>query len=697
MADLWDEDAPAEPTLRVNKDYAHRFEDRKRKQELDRLRQQYGDAPLEDDSDDSEAGVEEDDDGEQLTREVDVQIFRTIDAIRTRDPSIRDPSKHFFDELPEKKAAVAKPAAEKKATVAKYMLSGAHSDSDEDDEAVAGKKQAATGGAAAQDDDDDEAVPYVEEQRRLKKAFLSAFDGKEEGDGDNLLATRVRTADEKVSEEEEYAGWLRKQLANDKSKPVDERVTLRRYLDDPDAKLTQDERFLREYVTKQLWRAPDEGAGESDDERDPRGGRPSALVDGPRPPPGPGGRAAPARQLAAHGNEGEEGDDEAFDDREADFERKMNFRFEEKGADRVAANPRRVADSVRRDPKKELRKGAEEARAVRKAEQLEEKKHELQRLKALKRDEILSRLEKIKKVSGGADAGQFDVDEDFDPAKWDSQMGAMFNDEYYAKAAEDPAFAEMIARAEAEDGDAYEEGYEEEGYAADVLGDEAEEEEAQQQMAKGGFEHKVKQMADRIAESGGVRPDVRAMLDEYYGLEYEDLLAGEIPTRFRYREVEPRSFGLGDEELLHSSDRELNKKVPLGWVKRPYAAHYATMPAKDEQGYRPKPPSAKDPAPPKHTKSALPKKEGERRANGGGDSEGKKKRKEREGPSDAAGAAEVSAEPSKKQARKKLLRDKKKAASGVPELPAERLAAYSKLKVKKKKDKDRGPKKEGRD
>jgi len=50
-----------------------------------------------------------------------------------------------------------------------------------------------------------------------------------------------------------------------------------------------------------------------------------------------------------------------------------------------------------------------------------------------------------------------------------------------------------------------------------------------------------------------------------------------------------------------------------------------------------------------------------------------------------AAPADAAKPPSKKQLRKKLHREKLRAEAGVPQLPAERLAAYGKLKVKKAK------------
>ena len=52
-------------------------------------------------------------------------------------------------------------------------------------------------------------------------------------------------------------------------------------------------------------------------------------------------------------------------------------------------------------------------------------------------------------------------------------------------------------------------------------------------------------------------------LDELYALDYEDVIGGDLKTRFKYRQVRPNYFGFDPIEILESEEKELNRKVSL--------------------------------------------------------------------------------------------------------------------------------------
>eukprot|EP00900_Chrysochromulina_parva_P000238 jgi/Chrpa1/10214/Chrysochromulina_OHIO_Genome00019661-RA len=583
------EDAATDNTgLSFNKSYAARFEVRKKKQELARLKEKLKDQ--EEDDDESS----EDEDGKMLTPAMDVQIFRTIDKIRNKDPSIYGQGRFFADggedeeadededvdedededEDEDDKAAAKAPAARPKLTLKQQLLEqGATalvSDDEDEDETAAAKPPRRHKAS----------LVYNEEQQKLREAFLAEAkvavddEGEEEATGAagggpaKGLRKKAVTKEEREREQQEYASWLRHQLLTEHqgSGAVDDSVTLRRYL--YGEQLDANERFLRDYVLNAMWKSPaNANAADEDDEDgyDEGGGVGASDV---------AARAAKAQAAAGAAGEPGEEEEEDFEDRADDFERKHNFRYEEDGAATLAGHPRHDPSSVRRQAQLSRGREREEAKKARKAEARAQKEAELKRLKNLKKQEILERLRAIEHVTGGAAAlTEVDLSGDFDPEAWDKRMAEVFNDDYY----------------EAEDGE-WRDGDEEEedgGVDAAIERDLARAGASGAQWTTkksggggggggggdrsggGGFEA----ITARLKASGdkSAKRTAQQYMDEYYALDYEDLIGGDLPTRFKYVEVPASGFGITDVEMLAEPEKALAKRVPLRYVKRPFA------------------------------------------------------------------------------------------------------------------------------
>jgi len=52
-------------------------------------------------------------------------------------------------------------------------------------------------------------------------------------------------------------------------------------------------------------------------------------------------------------------------------------------------------------------------------------------------------------------------------------------------------------------------------------------------------------------------------IDDYFQLDYEDIIGGDLPTRFKYRKVEAKDYGIPANVILAKSGKELNQMVSL--------------------------------------------------------------------------------------------------------------------------------------
>ncbi|CDF40101.1 unnamed protein product [Chondrus crispus] len=231
-------------------------------------------------------------------------------------------------------------------------------------------------------------------------------------------------------------------------------------------------------------------------------------------------------------SDGEPDADDDFEDKAEDFEAQYNFRFEDPDGAQVVSHARTVADSMRRPD--DRRKKAREARKLRKQQEKLVKTEEIKHLKNLKRKEVKARLLAIQEAAGdGVDVSGIDLDADFDPDQFNRQMESKFGDEYYSQKDED-----------------------------------------MKQITKEGLATATeKRLEAKESEevSKDLREDVNRLMDEYYNLDYEDIVAG-VPMRFNYKKVDPEAFNMTAEEVLRMEDKELNRIVSMKYLA-PYRAN----------------------------------------------------------------------------------------------------------------------------
>ena len=506
--------APPPGELRVNAGYARKFEHNKRRAELHRLRERHpaAAARLErelarggggdeesgsESSSSSESGIDEAALVPDSTRN---GVLETLAKIKARDPSIYSKDARFYsseeEEGEEEGEGVARRPrkGQKKVKLRDYIAKRALEEGAE---------------ALAASDSEGEEEParqqtYKEEQEEVRQAFLQAAgEGGAGVEGKGFGGLELRRRAEAAVGAEPDAELLDRAFG-EKGK-----------MDDGQA-------FLRDFIAKKGWADRDESGSEEE----------GNVVD-------------------LH-----DSDDEHEVEVQENFEAGYNFRYEEPGGARLKTHPRRVPGTLRKEESKRRRQ--RESKAGRQQEARRREAEEIRRLKNLKKSEIEEKFEAIRRVSGkkeggregdggGADGlGDLDLDGDFDPEKFDRQMAALFDNDYY-----DDDDGEIL--------DPEEDSEDEEELAA-ALNTVTEED-------GGGFNALVRQRR-RDGKLGGrvdqerTRHEVMRALDEYYGLDYEDKI-GDVKCRFRYRDVPKKDYELDAATILAMSDKELNQLVPL--------------------------------------------------------------------------------------------------------------------------------------
>ncbi|GAA6215499.1 protein KRI1 homolog isoform X2 [Lates japonicus] len=561
--------------LKINPQFAQKYDKYRQREELQRLKDRYGDQA---DNSDSESSESSSDDSEvELDPEVERDFYRTLSLLKKKDPKIYEKDAKFYSEGAS--TSDEKPSTSKKGVKPMYLKDyerkvilekeGKYEDDDDSDDEEAAKRRERAASPS-----------YIQEQRELKESFRKFVqdsddedEGSEDGGGSQLLTRRIKTQEEKDKEEADYVEWLKGQAELEGPEEVKDMKYLRDYWNDPE--LDEKERFLRDYVLNKGYLDDDDDV----DERIP-------TYD----------------EVVQDDVEDSEEEGETFLERQEDFERSYNFRFEEPDAQQIKTYPRNIATSVR--SKDDRRKRKREEVKERKQKEKEQKREQLKQLKNLKRNEIMEKLKKLQELTGNEQLAfsQVDLEGDFNPQQHDQLMQKFFGDEYYGEEEDEkPQFdddeLEEHWNWDTWTGEGQEDDYREEeddynGGEYEASGPHCEDEnfimdadyDPNQQTAskKKKKKERKKMKKEDIPQMGKKRkksyfaevitknkpvfdPQEKSFekyLDEYYKLDYEDII-DDLPCRFRYRQVLPNDFGLSTDEILNADDKELNRWCSL--------------------------------------------------------------------------------------------------------------------------------------
>ena len=220
-------------------------------------------------------------------------------------------------------------------------------------------------------------------------------------------------------------------------------------------------------------------------------------------------------------------------------------------------------------------------------------------MKKIKQMKITEKLEKLRQIAGGGideealsafSAG--DLEGDYDPEAHAKMLERIFNDQYYDQAEDvrpdinldDDDLAEDV---KAEAGEDWEDQAEVKEEVKEEPGDE--EEDGDRPWRRKKTSKAARAIAKEKPEFDAEKRSFDEYLDEYYKLDYEDMVGG-VPCRFKYRKVEPMEFGLDAKEVLQAKDKELNSWVS---VKRVVQYRSDKDDVRDEQKYKQKAQSGK--------------------------------------------------------------------------------------------------------
>lgn len=546
-----DESDEEDLQISTNKEYAKSYNSFRKKELLKKFKDRGYDVNDSESTSDSEPSSEDD---EKVDIKFDKEFLKTLSSLKNKDPTIYDKSTQFFRSLNEDNSDaedeknVTKNEKHKPVTLKDYerqvILDNGGIFEDDSEEDISKRTASPT---------------FAEEERKLKEEFKNVVNKNDSDDDEGnedafggIFKKRNKTKDEQEKEEADYLKWLAGQK-DDLEDPIKESLKpLKNYWNSNN--LPQSERFLRDYILN-------------------KGYANTKSTD------------IPTYDEIVGDNQPLSEDEQELE-KQAEFEQKYNFRFEEPDAEFVKRYPRTIEQSVRQtdDRRKQKRQEIKERKKFEK----EQKMKELELVKDMKRKEIEEKIQKIKMVTGNEELGFKDeeLEEDFDPEAHDRRMQEIFNEEYYQvdEGEEKPECPSDIEELKVEDWDNYDPNIEDNKYYNDThcededfnMDCDYDPKAAKEQLQKELIENTKKrkgrkgrktQFMEMIKAEKPVFDPVdektyEEYMDEYYKLDCEDMI-GDLPCRFKYIETTPNDFGLTIEEILLAKNKELNQWASL--------------------------------------------------------------------------------------------------------------------------------------
>lgn len=472
---------------------------------------QYGDKYDEDSDSSSE---EEDDEAVLATLNVDAQIQAALHAIKSRDPRRLDETVTFYDPIDEDTVEGVVEKKEKPMYLTDYHRENLLKGNVDDD----------LGSPAVK--------TYTQEQDDLKRELVKQ------------MHEVAGSGDSEENDEEDFLISKTKPQAETQVHPS----RLARAKVDPTTADKDPENYLSNFMEARAWL------------------------------PGDGTRFQPL-----------DSDDEDEDARADAFEVAYNLRFEDpKGSNEVLKSYARdvtAAKSVRRDEKSGRKKQRDLQRERKEAEKLE-RDQERARLRKLKIDELEGKIQKVKKAAGMRKTTLTEdelaklLDGDWDVKQWEDETNKKFGEEYYAekelgdvgsdaevsgevkKKAKKPKWDDDIDIKDLVSDFEDEEDSEKAGF---VLSDSEDEADGGATIVKPKSSKDRKQeKADKKKAARLERRKIEELVDNQMDLDVDlPSKSSKQPTRFKYRETSPTSFGLTAMDILMAPDASLNQFAGL--------------------------------------------------------------------------------------------------------------------------------------